>query len=94
MEATPEEGKAGRLLDPADVRVFFIPSKGSAGAVGKVDEDCLETPCGLLRVYQEWFEGEHLLKWSRNEDGSSTLAEAWERVRPRFVTEVDVKSGE
>lgn len=128
MEATPEEGKAGRLLDPADVRVFFIPSKTSAGVVSKVymafnadpdedpevrekveratdwilkrqvevkaDEDCLEMPCRLLRVYQERFEGEHLLKWSRNEDGSSTLAEAWERTRPRFVAEVDVKPGE
>lgn len=122
-EAPPAE--MGGLMDQQDVRVFFIPSKGSNSVVGKVciifnarpDEEprvregvewatrwilarqveakvvehCLEMPCRLQRIYRDRSEGEYLLQWSRNEDGSSTLAEVWDRRRPRFATEGDTK---
>lgn len=123
MKEAPAAEAGG--LDPRDVRVFFIPSKGSNSVVGKVyiafnadpDEEpgvrervewatrwilarqveakvvehCLEMPCILKRIYRDRSEGEHLLQWSRNEDGSSTLADAWDRRRPRFVTEAGMK---
>lgn len=125
IKAAPP-AEAGGLLDSRDVRVFFIPSQGSASVVGKVciafnavpDEEpgvrekvewatrwildrqveakivehCLEMPCRLQRTYRDRSEGEHLLQWSRNEDGSSTLAEAWDRSRPHFVTDDGMKA--
>lgn len=125
-EAPPAEMRG--LMDPRDVRVFFIPSKGSNSVVGKVYimfnarpdvepgvregvewatrwilarqveakvvEHCLEMPCRLQRIYRDRSEGEYLLQWSRNEDGSSTLADVWDRRRPRFVTEDGMKPEE
>lgn len=116
------------LMDPRDVRVFYIPSKGSNSVVGKVYiafnadpddepgvrekvewatrwildrqvevkivEHCLEMPCRLQRRYRNRTEREHLLQWSRKEDGSSNLAEVWDRRRPRFVTEGGTKPEE
>lgn len=107
------------LLDPRDVRVFFVLSEGSASLVGKIHiafnadpagepgvrekvdrttkwiltrqvesrlaEGRLEMPCRLERVYRDRSESEHMVQWGRNEDGSPTLADAWDRRRTVFV---------
>lgn len=122
-------GRGGneQLLDPRDVRVFFVLAEGSASVVAKIyiafnadhpagepgmrervdrttkwiltrqvesrlAEGRLEMPCKLERVYRDRSESEHLLQWGRNEDGSHTLADAWDCRRTIFVTGDDIKS--
>lgn len=114
-----------QLLDPQDVRVFFILSKGSSSVVGKIyiafnvdpsepgvgdrverttkwiltrqvesrlARGELEMPCRLQRAYRDRAEGEHLVQWGRNEDGSHTLADAWDCRRTVFVDGDEVRS--
>lgn len=127
MKAPWDTGEPAELLDPQDVRVFFVLSEVSTSVVAKIYiafnadpdepgvrevvdwaterilkrqveskavEHCLEMPCKLQRVYRERSEREHLLQWSRNEDGSSDLMAAWDRRRPRFRVEGEVKPAE
>ncbi|KAG6363914.1 hypothetical protein INS49_009017 [Diaporthe citri] len=110
--------RSSEMLDPRDVRVFFLLAEGSTrvaakiyiafnadpgepGVREKVDrttrwiltrqvesrlaEARLEMPCRLERAYRDRGEGEHLVQWGRNEDGSHTLADAWDRRRTVFV---------
>lgn len=122
-----DTGKASELLDPRDVRVFFVLSEGSTSVVAKIyiafnadpdepgvrekvdrttkwiltrqvesrmAEGRLEMPCKLERAYRDRTEGEHTLQWSRNEDGSHTLADAWDQRRTIFVEEDDMRPAE
>lgn len=54
----------------------------------------LEMPCKLQRAYRDRSEGEHLVQWGRNEDGSHTLADAWDCRRTVFVDGDDARSEE
>lgn len=60
----------------------------------RMAEGRLEMPCKLERAYRDRTEGEHLLKWDRNEDGSHTLADAWDHRRSIFVAEDDTGPAE
>lgn len=118
MRTPWDTGRPCELLDPQDVRVFFILSKGSNSVVGKVyiafNTDLnepgvrekvdrttkwiltgqveprqatggLEMPYRLERAYRDRSEGEHLVHWGWNGDGSHTLADAWDCRRTIFV---------
>lgn len=118
MKTPWDTGRPSELLDPVEVRVFFILYTGSRNMVSKIYlafnvDLCqsgirerverttkwiltrqvesklvggtLEMPCKLERAYRDRSEGEHLLQWARNEDGSHTLADAWDQKRTYYV---------
>lgn len=113
------------LLDPQDVRVFFILAEGSDKVASRIciafnaDRDgpgvremaerttkwvltrqaeprlkagMLKMPCRLETVYRDGHGGEHLLQHARGEDGSSTLADAWDCRRAVVVEEDGAES--